>query len=404
MTSLHKIKYQLITFMLVLLAFSSCRSAKLLDHTDDKTIAEIRSSFAPDSRVAVFDVQSKRKGKNLYLYGETNIEEAKKALIEIYTKNKFNIIDSIMILPDKHLTHTFAVARVSVSNIRSEPRHSAELSTQAIMGTPVRVLKRRGNWYMVQTPNYYIGWIDREGIQLMNETDRKDWNSRPKLISLVQHGFVLKADALKSVPVSDFVSGSIFALIGESVNKDFWIVSLPDKRIGYVDKAQVIRMEDFLESRRSASTNDIIATAYQFMGAPYLWGGTSSKGMDCSGFTKTVFFLNGLIIHRDASQQINSGDIVDLDMTLSSVKPGDLLFFGTKRDDGSERINHVAIYIGSGRFIHASGNVKIESLLEGTPDYNEYRAGTLLHVRRYIGSKNDEGIISLRNVSSYFDL
>lgn len=395
--------YQFLILAVVLMAGYSCSSARLYDHTNDKTIAEVRSLFAPDSRVAVFSVQAKRKGNDIYLYGETSVREAKKALIDNYAKRKYNIIDNIRILPDGLLPDTFGVVRVSVSNIRSQAFHSAELTTQATTGTPVRVLSQKDGWYMVQTPDSYIGWVDRDGIQLMDANELKEWNARPKIISNVPHGLILKADDVRSAPVSDFVSGSIFALIGDSVNKDFWIVSLPDKRIGYVEKKLVLKLEEFIDKTKFISASEIINTAFRFIGTPYLWGGTSSKGMDCSGFTKTVFFLNGMIIQRDASQQLNSGDAVHLDKTFSSLKPGDLLFFGTLRNDGSERISHVAIYIGSGRFIHAAGDVKIESLLEGAPDYNEYRASTLMHARRYLGSENKTGIINLMDAPMYFN-
>ena len=100
----------------------------------------------------------------------------------------------------------------------------------------------------------------------------------------------------------------------------------------------------------------------KFIGVPYLWGGTSSKGFDCSGFTKTVYLMNGIIIPRDASQQVNEGLLVDADRNWDKLQEGDLMFFGYYKN-GKRRIDHVAIWIGNGKFIQASKNVRINSNL-----------------------------------------
>src|SRR5690606_40781222 len=107
-------------------------------------------------------------------------------------------------------------------------------------------------------------------------------------------------------------------------------------------------------------------TAFQFMGRPYLWGGTSGKGVDCSGFTKMVYYLNGLELPRDASQQVRSGVEIPLDENLSRLEPGDRLFVGYKDKDGKKaRITHVGIHIGDGWRIHASQRVMVQSLMPG---------------------------------------
>ena len=113
-------------------------------------------------------------------------------------------------------------------------------------------------------------------------------------------------------------------------------------------------------------------TAYTLSGKPYLWGGTSTQAMDCSGFTKMAYYLNGYVIPRDASQQVNAGVDVPLDNDFSQLRRGDLLFFGTYREDGSERTTHVGFYVGDGRFLHAGADndyITENSLLEGDADY-----------------------------------
>src|SRR5690606_1591432 len=108
----------------------------------------------------------------------------------------------------------------------------------------------------------------------------------------------------------------------------------------------------------------MVETSKTLLGRPYMWGGTSTKGMDCSGFTKTVYFLNGFQLPRDASQQVFAGSLVSKNPEeYSSFKKGDFLFFGTRGTEGKpDKVVHVAMYLGDGRFINASGEIKIESL------------------------------------------
>jgi gamma-D-glutamyl-L-lysine dipeptidyl-peptidase len=405
MTLNNKMYYSRIIYLtaviVIIHAFGSCKTSKIIDITNDDVFKEVKATFAPDLRVSIFDVRGIKHGKDLLLKGETNIPNAKAQLIEKFSAQKLNIADSISILPTVETKKKFAVVRLSVCNIRTKPEHSAEMATQAILGTPLNVFKVDNGWCLIQTPDNYIGWVDNSGIELLNEAEHFKWQQMQKVIAVGQQGFITEYAEEGSQPVSDFVIGSILGLKGESLNKNFWIVVFPDGRIGYADKRSFRKLEDFIETSRFVSNDDIVNSSYRFIGAPYLWGGTSSKGMDCSGFTKTVYFINGLIIPRDASQQVLEGDVVSIDESYSKLLPGDLLFFGNKRNDNSERITHVAIYIGEGRFIHSSGNVKIESLLKSDPDYNDFRSTSLLQVRRFLNAVNSHGIKKLSDSMIY---
>jgi cell wall-associated NlpC family hydrolase len=132
----------------------------------------------------------------------------------------------------------------------------------------------------------------------------------------------------------------------------------------------------------------IIASARKLIGSPYLWGGASVKAADCSGFTKLLYYSRGIILARDASQQVKYGQPVDIS-NLENLEKGDLLFFG----DSAEKPGHVGLHLGHGDFIHASGRVHISSILPGNPKHDPERK--FVAARRIIGSLDTEGIVKV---------
>ena len=149
---------------------------------------------------------------------------------------------------------------------------------------------------------------------------------------------------------------------------------LPSGKRGYIRCADI----EFLGKQSGSIRERVVSRAKKFIGIPYVWGGTSSKGFDCSGLVKRVFAMEGIAIPRDSDLQAGVGELIPPD-NLSEAKRGDLLFFG---EGGT--VSHVAIYLGGYEFIHAYGEVKINSLSSDSTIYDERLAGTLLFARRIL--------------------
>lgn len=364
-------------------------------------IRETKERFAPDKRVAVFNIEAEQPENKIIIKGETNLPEAKEFLIRALDGEAIKFEDKIELLPSKELgDKIYGVINLSVSNIRTNPDHPAELSTQSLLGTPIKVLKK-GQWgyFLVQTPDGYISWLDEDGFQLMNEEEWKEWKSSEKIIYLKEFGWAYEKADFNSQHISDLVAGNILKLISEE--KEFYQVEFPDKRVAFVNKNESQIFSQWYQSL-NPDGEKILQTAYRFMGVPYLWGGTSAKGMDCSGFTKTVYYLNGIILPRDASQQVHTGDLVDTKNGWENLQAGDLLFFGTKANgEKKERITHVAIYIDDGDFIHAAGRVRINSFNKAKPYYSEYRDNAFIRAKRILSSVGKNGVEKILDNSFY---
>ena len=400
-TILQKARIEGVFVFIVILITAGCASKQsavppALSHLIDS----IGIVWVPDLREGIFDAQLTSSGSELVLRGETTVPEAKNAITDILKQKGVPFLDSLTVLPEQELSaDPWGLVNVSVCNIRFTSSYDAEMVSQALMGTPVKIFKKENGWLLIQTPDMYLGWVDSDAIALKTTSEHILWKSSERLFYTAKTGDIW-SDRTKAKPVSDIVAGCIAEITGEG--REGFDVRLPDGRIGFIPVGTAVRLEK-LQAGELLTPGNLVSSAESFMGIPYLWGGTSAKGFDCSGFVKTVYFLNGIILDRDASQQFQNGLRIRArrESFPDSLKAGDLLFFGSSRR-GRPRATHVGMYIGNGEFIHCSGMVKINSLDSTRANFSRARRDSYLGARRMIGTQSGKGAMPLPEHPWYF--
>jgi hypothetical protein len=360
-------------------------------------IEAVRRRYAPDRRTAVLDIRAELHGNSVVLTGEVHHASLKADVIAFVKEwSGREVWDGLAVLPDAVIGEKCnGVITVSVANLHRLPDLSATVVTQALLGTAVNVLKKEGEWFYIQMPDNYLGWIS-ETMAWMGPEDFARWNELEKVITTANHACVHQNRDLSSRLISDLVAGDILGLLDQT--EAYCRVVFPDGRAGYCDSRAVRPVRDWL-SHAQATPETIVSTARRFMGVPYLWGGTSAKAFDCSGFVKTVYFLNGLLLPRDADQQARVGNAVAIDERMAGIQPGDLLFFGRPPPAGPPtEITHVGISLGGKRFLEASGSVRESSLDPAQDAYAPRRAATFACARGIVGAETMPGVGRLRDM------
>lgn len=337
----------------------------------------LQQQFCPDRRTSVWDIQVEYDSGEYVLRGETDNRDARYVLYRLVGRAlpELTFRHEVLLLPDDVLDeNTFALAENSVAILRRRPGVTQEIVTQTLRGLPMEILKLERGYYLVRTDDGYLGWISDDRVVVGDNSFRRNWEEASKVVYIELEGMVYSKRTRRSLPVSDVVLGNRFKLIKKGW---FWTaVEYPDGRRGFMRSKALQDLDAYLQ--KSLNQEEVLKTACAMHGRPYMWGAASPKLMDCSGFTQIVFRHNGYILPRDASMQVFAGTAVDTTDFPQNLRPADLLFFSPVPD----RITHVAIYIGGGRFIHCAGRVRIDSFNPNDPNYNEYRRHSIRAVRR----------------------
>ena len=359
-----------------------------------ETLKELKERIAPDKRTAIWDVNATQQGGKWVLSGTVGTKAQKQAILAAMTKSGYgNYTDKITVLEDRiPQNRKWALVKLSIATLRTEPKHSAEIATQGIMGAPVKVLEKRDDWYRVQMADDYIAYVPESSLAFKNDVQMKNWRKAKRYI-VTAYDSRLVTEPHGDETVSDLVMGNIVEF--KSTQGNWYKVATPDGRTGWVDGADIAELSQW--SQQGFSAAQIEKTARRMMGSSYLWGGTSTKVTDCSGLSKVAYLSNGIILQRDASQQALTGKIMKKGTDWRQYETGDLLFFGNEK---TGRVTHVGIYLRDGKYIHCSGQVKINSLIPTASDYPYlYSPLSASRIKGMVGTK---GIKALKDHPWYF--
>ncbi|MFM2208213.1 MAG: hypothetical protein RL213_2188 [Bacteroidota bacterium] len=232
-----------------------------------------------------------------------------------------------------------AICPLSVVPVRKEPSDRSELVTQLLFGDLVEITAQEGNWRQVLIlEDRYTGWVDVKQLLALSDEEALLVNSVPSRLS---------AETVHEVRMED--GSSMHILLGSQVS------AFHDRPLPLGDRSIPFEGETVTPSR--PTPEGIVTCALKYLNAPYLWGGKSPFGIDCSGLTQMVFRMNGISLPRDAWQQAEKGAPVSWGDGLNT---GDLAFF----ENQDKKVVHVGIVISGHRIIHASGQVRIDTLDE----------------------------------------
>ncbi len=291
---------------------------------------------------------------------------------------------------------SWALVKVPVACMRSAKGHSSELASQAVMGTPVQLKQNDGDWWLAVTPEGYEGWIIDNSLARKTAEEMSRWRGAKRwVVTSLDVAYIEKWPGAGRVRcrVSDVVNGSIVEGVAVP-GMEYIKAVLPDGREGYISTSAVTPVEEW--ASQPFDSGRILDLAYSMEGSPYLWGGTSTKSADCSGFSKIAYYNNGIIIRRDAGQQAKTGCRIEPADT-ASLKAGDLLFFGNPE---TRRVTHVAIYDTDGMYVHSSGRVKRNSI---NPRSQSYLTTPYLWAVNISGCIGTDGITQAAQHPWYFN-
>lgn len=385
-----------IIYITAILIVSAVHTMAQYDDFQEK-VKGVEKQFAPDKRTVIFDVKLAQSDGKAVLEGETSSAEAYQVLESMIPSGMEN---NIRLLPDAAIGEKdWGLIYNSVEKLHRSNSYASETVTEVLLGTPVRLLDKKKSWRRVQTPEGYTGWVS-EAIEPMTERKLREYNQKEKIIVVAPYALAYEKNNASGDVVSNLVAGNILELKSEI--SGFYQVSYPDGREAYILKEDAKKLREWI-THIEYSQSSIVNQAKRFMGVPYVWGGTSSQGLDCSGFTKLTYFLHGVILPRDASQQVHCGELIDETGDFGKLQPADLVFFGEKSDDENdrERIVHVGISIGNRRFIHASDYIKINSFDPADPLYDEYNTKRYLKTKRIVGDAERKGYSNLTDNDFY---
>lgn len=269
----------------------------------------------------------------------------------------YRLLSLLLLLAPLHLEALLHYPRFPVINMQEEPDPLAPVVSQARYGVEASLIASERDWVKIATPDGYEGWIP-EAALLSRWTPYPASSNIGRVQTLCAHIY-REPDITSSPPIVSLPFATPIELLSPPSEERWHAIALVDGSEGWIQKG------DFTTRLDPLSTEEMAALSHQFIGLPYTWGGTSSFGFDCSGFVQMLYSLVGIDLPRDSSQQaaIETGVPIPRD----ELEVGDLLVFGT----APPKVNHVGIYLGGGKYIHAAALIKSGSPTVRIDDLDE---------------------------------
>jgi hypothetical protein len=348
---------------------------------DEKTSLfgrEFKEKLSLDARFTVFDVTESEKNKNVFVQvvcSEKHLDGAIRKYFKLFFDNSPAIKLKLNFLPDKALLYKYGIANSGVCPLYSKASNKSEQTNQIIIGETFDLLEVSDNdeWFRVRLhKDGYIGWVNKNPVKLIGEKELVRFYKSEKVEIIKKFADIYSFPDKKSFVLRGIFLGVELPVTGRKKN---WVeVMLPDGSNGWLNEKTCRILEEDLENHR-----DLLKYAEMLFGVPYIWGGRSSFGIDCSSFTQLVYKMCGYQLPRDSNLQIKVG--VEIGKDFSNFKIGDLLFFGNKEG----RVTHVGMFTGEGMdFIHSSGFVRINSLDKKSRLFDERLSKMFFGARRII--------------------
>lgn len=232
----------------------------------------------------------------------------------------------------------YGIIAMSIVPCRLEPADTSEMVSQLLFGEIYRIIDERKKWVKIRgVHDGYESWIDRKQHQEIKREEFLDLEKSPKTFSLELISLLNEKE-----------SGAFFPLVLGSV-----LPNLKNQECSFSNKSFEFDGDVLVEPKENRQV--LVDTAFLFLNAPYLWGGRTPFGIDCSGFSQIIYRMSGIDLPRDASQQAEVGDRLSF---IEEATPGDLAFF----DNNEGKITHVGILLGDNKIIHASGKVRVDRI------------------------------------------
>lgn len=234
----------------------------------------------------------------------------------------------------------YAVNFNSIMPVRAEASERSEMVTQLLFGEHCIISEKKDSFFKIK--NYfddYEGWVDKK---MLTQIDKNEYERLSVNPAFRTQELITSIYSEDDNSVYHLTLGSVLSNYNEST-----------KKFGSGKFNYKVSDNTIIKNTQNCNTDNIVSTALIMLNTPYLWGGKSIMGIDCSGFIQIVFATNGILLPRDASQQALKGESVN----WSNIQSGDLLFFEKER-----KITHVGMYLNESKIIHASGKVRIDAI------------------------------------------